>query len=629
MNIDAVVPVAYAMHASPKRYALLLGAGISVAAGLPTASDASGNMILAIAGGRGKKVERGENNKVCLAWFEEAFGEPATFQRLMQELGISEENRKDGLKRFIYKTDENGDPVPGIPTEAHRAIARLVKSGVISLIITTNFDTLMEEALRAEAVPYEVITEESDGRQMSVFPDRCRVLKVNGDFERGTLRITPEDLKHYPPAMEDYLRRIFGEYGLVTCGWSGSYDTHLVEILCAADIPRRYPVFCCRRNGGSVPPEICEALLPNGIDIDDADEFFTTLEAVIERFARFEPRTTLTVAAAVGKVRDALRDPRPDLLLSDLINTETDRIYQELASGSYRPDDDSEIVAQDYFKEVLDRLEHLTAPLASMTAMIAYYDNGVNTDLIVDAVGRLINIPSDPTRNLNTRSELGPKLYDALYRLRCYPALLVIYASGIAAVKKGHLGTLEAILTQPKIVSYINSSIKWMPYHDDVNTWSVIAQCPDWVLDCNYERYQQKVNVHYLLYRVVQSILQPVIPNELAYDGMFDTFEYLYGLSYLRLGPSPRDGISVANPPFPLLSRVWVKTVGFDRRFEGMGKYTFPEQVVSYLQNIQKKAEGSDFFDGDLQEFERQNRAFAKFFGIDAPDTRISLPRTY
>jgi len=625
MNADTVVPVAYAMHASPRRYALLLGAGISVAAGLPTASDVSGNMILAVARGRGEQVERGENNKICLAWFEETFEEPAKFQRLMKELGISEENRKDGLKKFIYRTDENGTPVPGIPTEAHRAIARLVKSGMVSLIVTTNFDTLMEEALRAEAVPYEVITEESDVRQMSVFPDRCRILKVNGDFERGMLRITPEDLRHYPPVMEDYLRRIFGEYGLVACGWSGIFDTHLVETLCAAEIPRRYPVFWCRRNGGSVPAEVCKVLLPNGIDIDDADEFFTTLEAVIERFTRFEPRTTLTAAAAVRKVRVALRDPRPDLILSDLINTETDRIYQELASGNYRPDDDSEIVAQDYFKEVLDRLEHLTAPLATMTAMIAYYDDGANTDLIVDAIERLVNIPSDPTRNLNTRSELGPKLYEALYRLRCYPALLVIYASGIAAVKKGHFGTLEAILTQPKILSYITSSIKWMPYHDDVNIWSVIAQSPDWILDCSYERYQKKVNVHYYLYRVIQSILQPIIPNKLVYDGMFDTFEYLYGLSYLHLASSPLEGKNAANPPLPLLSRVWIKTVGFNR-FDRAGKYTFPEQVVSYLQNLKKTAKKSNLFGGDLQEFERQIRAFAKFFGIDAPKTGIELP---
>lgn len=105
MKTDAVVPTAYAMHASPKRYALLLGAGISVAAGLPTASDVSGNMILAVARGRGEKVEGGRDNEVCLEWFKDTFGEPATFQRLMQELGISEGNRKDGLKKFIYETE--------------------------------------------------------------------------------------------------------------------------------------------------------------------------------------------------------------------------------------------------------------------------------------------------------------------------------------------------------------------------------------------------------------------------------------------------------------------------------------------------------------------------------------------
>ena len=193
MNADRVVPVAYAMHASPKRYALLIGAGISVAAGLPTASDVSGNMILAVARGRGEKVERGEKNEVCLAWFEETFGEPATFQRLMKELGISEGNRKDGLKKFISRTDENGDPIPGAPTAAHRAVVRLVKSGTVSLVITTNFDTLMEEALKAEFVPYEVITEESDVRLLGddLVRNKLRLqrffherVEIRGDDER-------------------------------------------------------------------------------------------------------------------------------------------------------------------------------------------------------------------------------------------------------------------------------------------------------------------------------------------------------------------------------------------------------------------------------------------------------------
>lgn len=622
MKTDAVVPVAYAMHASPKRYALLLGAGTSVAAGLPTASDVSGNMILAVAKGRGEQVEGGKDNEVCLAWFEGTFGEPATFQRLMKELGISEGNRKDGLKKFIYQTDEDGNPVPGVPTEAHCAIARLVKGGMISLIITTNFDTLMEEALKGEDIPYEVITEELDVTQMSVFPDRCRVVKVNGDFERGTLRITPEDLKKYPQVIEDYLKRIFREYGLVICGWSGIFDTHLSEILCAPEIPRRYPVFWCLRNGARVPPEICQTLLPNGIDIDDADDFFTTLEVMIERFSRFEPRTTLSAAAAVRKVRDALRDPRPDLVLSDLVNTETDRVYQELTSGNYLPEAGSSIVAQDHCKKTLEDFERLTTPLAAMTAMIAYYDDGTNTDLIADVIERLINVPtSEMIGNFSIRGMQIFEFKDRLYRICYHPALLVIYASGIAAVKKGNLGTLEAILARPKIEEYRGFSSR-VPYQNIVNIWNVIDLDPDWVGRYNYERFKEGGNVQYYLYRVIQSILQPIIPNELAYDGAFDTFEYLYGLSYLHQTSFSLKGKDISNLPLPLFSRVWIKKVGF----KGRGKYTFPDQVVSYLRDIQKKVEGSDFFGGDLKAFERLNRAFADYLGIRAPETGIKLP---
>jgi hypothetical protein len=330
----------------------------------------------------------------------------------------------------------------------------------------------------------------------------------------------------------------------------------------------------------------------------------------------------MTVLTAVRKIRDALRDPRPDLILSDLVNTEADRVYQEIASGNYLPETDSSTVAQDYFKEVFEGIERLTCPLAAMTAMIAYYDNGENTDLIADTIERLINVPPSNLKvNFNIGMS-GKDLHEALYGLRYYPALLVIYASGIAAVKKGHLGTLEAILARPKLKTYVDFSLQGIAYHDEVNIWFAMVCDPHWILSYNRERYGKAGNVHYYLYRVIQSIIQPIVPNEHAYDGAFDTFEYLYGLSYLRLASSPLEGKSTAKPPLPLLSRVWVNTVGFNRK----GKYTFPEPVVSYLRDIQKKAEGSDFFGGDLQEFERRNRAFAKFFGVDAPETGIELP---
>ena len=618
MNTDAVVPVAYAMQASPKRYALLLGAGISVAAALPTASDVSGNMILAVAEGRGEKVERGENNEVCLAWFEEAFGEPATFQHLMKELGISEANRKDGLKKFIYRTDVNGGPAPGTPTEAHRVIARLVKSGRISLIITTNFDTLMEEALKVERVPYEVITEESDVRQMSVFPDRCRVLKVNGDFERGTLRITPEDLRQYPPAMEDYLRRIFGEYGLVTCGWSGNYDTHLVEILCATDTPRRYPVFWCRRNGGSDPSEVCKSLLPNGIDIDDADEFFTTLEVVIERFARFEPRTTLTAAPAVRKVKDALRQDKPELVLPDLINEETDRVLAFLTDKSrYQADT---IDGREFYTAMLMGLEGTAAPLAAMVATVAQYDDEVFVDLVSDTIERLINVPpvTPEFSEIQNRRQMAVSDYvEGLLQLRYYSAILVIYASGIAAIRTGHFNTLEAIVRRPMKSRYNGLLREKVPYYEYVNVWDAIGLDHEWLAALTHKRFGDEISYRDYPYRAIYEFMKILLPNQDAFFESLDVFEYIFGLAYLAdiEGNVDEGAFLRSKIPGPLRSRnlYLCRHAMLDPTQPFL---SLPPHVIDCLAVLRQRVRISTFFEGNCPVFEAASRKYAKGFGI-------------
>lgn len=618
MKTDAVVPVAYAMHASPKRYALLLGAGISVAAGLPTASDASGNMILAVARGRGEQVERGKDNEVCLAWFKDTFGEPATFQRLMKELGISEGNRKDGLKPFIYQTDEDGNPVPGIPTEAHRAIARLVKSGMISLIITTNFDTLMEKALKGENVPYEVITEESDVTQMSIFPDRCRVLKVNGDFERGTLRITPEDLKKYPQVIEDYLKRIFREYGLVICGWSGIFDTHLSEILCAPEIPRQYPVFWCLRNGARVPPETCRVLLPNGIDIDNADDFFTTLEVMIERFSRFEPRTTLSAAAAVRKVKEALMGPNPEMVVPDVINAEVETVLAEVEKERYILP--GKVEAQVVYCRRLAEIESVATPLASMLATLAYYDkNGDYSALISDTIERLVNpknIEPFVDGSFKVCVPLG-QLSSGLKNLRYYPALLAVYAAGIVAVKEDRLTTLDAIISKPQVFRYPGVSQPKTEFYEQVNVWNILECDHHWIIDLGRETFGSVEDFYTYPFMTIQSLLKPLIPNEKRYAEYFDIFEYLYCLSFLdswrERGGSfePSDYL----PNFRL--KFVIRSCGYDLS----GPLKIPTHVFDYLAGMAQRIKGTTFFDGKEYLFDGANQKLAEIFEIASPDT--------
>lgn len=615
---DDVLPAAFAVVQSPKRYALLLGSGISGYA-IPTGQEITKDMIKKIAAVLGRTINGDPKD-----WYQKRYDKKPTFSNLFKDLNTSAD-REAALCDYFTLEGEGGERIAPEPTEAHHVIVNMVKEGLIGLIITTNFDDLMEWALRKEGIQPVVITEYSDSAKMSVIPDHCRIVKVNGDYPDTPLKMTPEDLASYKPEFTSYLDRIFSEYGLIVCGWSTGDDKKLVEIL-TQKRAWRYSVFWCHlKEKAEIPGTIMEALNPTTIQISSADEFFRGLYKQIENLQGYHRNESKKVETAIKKVQDALRDPRPDLILSDLINTETDRVYQELASLNYLPEEGSEIVAQDYFKNTLEEFERLTAPLAAMAAMIAHYNDGGNTDLIADTIERLINLPCPDLRpiqsiqihDIRVGSGFGKDwFFDLVCQVRYYPALLVIYAAGIAAVKKGNLDILEAILARPKIT---NSSLQRVPYHDDVNIWSAMTQIPDWILDFNYERYGQHVSVHYYLYRVIQSILQPIIRNELAYDGAFDTFEYLYGLSYLHLASSPLEGKSAANPPLPLISRVWVNTVGFN----GKGTYRFPAPVVSYLKDIQKKAEGSDFFGGDLQAFERQNLAFAEFFGIHSPETGI------
>lgn len=57
------------------------------------------------------------------------------------------------------------------------------------------------------------------------------IIKINGDYIDCRFRNTTEELDNYPEAMKNYVCRIFEDYGLITCGWSATWDKGLVDII--------------------------------------------------------------------------------------------------------------------------------------------------------------------------------------------------------------------------------------------------------------------------------------------------------------------------------------------------------------------------------------------------------------
>ncbi|MBT8507422.1 hypothetical protein AZH53_03130 [Methanomicrobiaceae archaeon CYW5] len=617
---DAVIPVAYAMQASPKRYALFLGAGISLSAGLPSGKEVAADMIRKIAKGRGVAIEGNDDVDVCFQWFSQNVDGPITFDNLMKKLGIVEETRRDRLIPLILPTDDNGDPLPSNTTIAHRMIAKLVKEKMVSLIITTNFDPLLEDAIRETGVRPVIIHSQSDPQMMSIFPDTCRIVKVNGDFENLELKLTPEDLESYEPDISNYIKKICEEYGLIVCGWSADYDSGLQEILSSQQY-RRYPTFWCLRPDSDIPENLNSAIKPIPIEIDSADQFFTSLDTIVERIRSIEQKQPLTVSAAIRRVTDALQQPRPDIALSQLIHSQTEFILEELAQKVYFPD--GTINALEYLNSRIYSLTKKTSPLATMLATLAYFDDKYDY-LIHDVVERLVNIPHNEPftgeKTIITDFSCPQDFGECLYHLRLLPALITIYTTGIAATRTEHFNSLEAVFS-PKIFKPYHIPENKKPYFESINISRIFGRYDLWET-VNSEFFNAPGDFFWYIYLICHKLVKHLIPGDIGYSETYDIFEYLFGLAYLSTGADPtriEDDLNNFRSS-PLRTRVWS---GSMHQYSGL--YIIQDSVKTYLNGFGQKIEGTKFFSGDTQKFEICNRRFAEISRSDSPKTGIVL----
>ncbi len=207
-------------------YALLLGSGISISSGIPTGWGVVCDLIKKLAELHGE--EAGEEPWV---WYENKFNKQADYSELLDSLASTPTERSKILTTYFEPNAKEREQAKKLPSPAHRAIANLISAGIIKVIITTNFDRLLEKALSDININPRVATSTHDinGLPSLVHMERPLIIKVNGDYLDTRIKNTPEELRHYEPEMNSLLQKIFSEYGLIISGWSGRYDTALIE----------------------------------------------------------------------------------------------------------------------------------------------------------------------------------------------------------------------------------------------------------------------------------------------------------------------------------------------------------------------------------------------------------------
>lgn len=512
MSIDPRTILAMSLSAHKGVYALLLGSGISRSAGIPTGWEVVQDLIRRIALLKGLDPEPDP-----AAWYESQFGKPARYSELVQALAPQAAERMSLLREYFEPTEADREHGRKLPTAAHTAIANLVARGVIRVIVTTNFDRLLERALDSVGVNPTVVATSDQVKGMLPLPHvQCLVFKIHGDYLDTRIRNTPEELAAYDVATNRLLNRVLTEFGLVVCGWSAEWDVALADAiarntrfrfstywLAKGDLAQRAKDLVAHRHAIVVP-------------VESADAAFADLDVQVDALTTGRLAAPISASLAVSAVKKFLSEPRYRIQLEDLVTRELGEAVratstQAMSLGAPKPEK----------KEYVDRVQRMEAACAKLAASVAagaYWDRGEFDSLWCRCAEALAN------------GELvSGTIYEWWDDLRYYPATLILYSAGIPAMLRGRFDLLRKLLAETTFRRYPTDEPR--PLVERALSCAAIDKKPGQFLhDRENSQSQLKTPGSDWVVRRLPGLLVDVLPGDVRFEDLFDDFEFLIAM---------------------------------------------------------------------------------------------------
>jgi hypothetical protein len=414
---DPTTQLAFSIFENRGVYALLLGSGISRAAGIPTGWEITLDLVRRVAMAKGI-----EDQPDWAQWYRKEIGSEASYSALLEELALAPAERRSILHSYIEPDEDDRAEGKKLPTAAHHAIARLVRDGFIKVIVTTNFDRLLENALREAGVEPTVISSvDTLSGAEPITHSSCYVLKVHGDYKDARILNTDEELSSYPTAYNALLDRIFDEHGIIACGWSGEWDHALRAALLRAP-NRRYPTFWTMRGKlGSGAEEIVTQRKAVSISISDADVFFTSLGERVATLAATQKQSPLTIDLIVGAVKRYVAKPEFRIRLDETLTHEVSKLFDRIDVPELAP---QRGWSAEEFRQRVSRYEAASEPLAKAFGVLGRWGDGSELALVSDAIRAVVAKANKEGSGLS-----------AWLGLRTYPAVLMLTAYALGLIR--------------------------------------------------------------------------------------------------------------------------------------------------------------------------------------------------
>jgi hypothetical protein len=265
------------------------------------------------------------------------------------------------------------------------------------------------------------------------------------------------------------------------------------------------------------------------IETGGADEFFTGLLEKVEALETFGGDEPLSTPIAVAITKRYLDDPERYVRLRELVSSIGRETREKLFGEGRSPlnwglETGQISVDQEPFVEEMRRrvisYERICEPAIGVMAAGGYYAR----ERQQRAFGEMLELVGSPPDQVG---QIIPQLRD----LRVFPALLLLYAGGVAATATGNFPFLRALLRDATFTDRFEwgtrpVALKVHPWvidgHDDFG----VALFPD---RRQYEPTSQR------LFEILREPLREYLPFDVGYQKAFHSFEALRALAFVHI----------------------------------------------------------------------------------------------
>ena len=506
--IDPLIQLSFNLHANRGVYALLLGSGVSRAAGIPTGWEVIVELARRLANLYGEDPSPDPTE-----WYRQRFHEEPSYTGLLDGLAGSPAERQQILRGYFEPDAEEQERGLKGPTKAHRGIADLVAAGHVRVILTTNFDRLLETALAdAGVVPTVIATPDAVDGAVPLVHSSCCVVKLHGDYLDTRIKNTPSELANYDPRMSRLLDRVLDDFGLLVCGWSGDWDTALRDALTRAPNRRYTTYWAVKGEPTGAARDLIALRQAVPIQISDAESFFVSVQEKLHALDDLNQPHPLSAAIAIATAKRYLAEDRYNIRLHDLVLQEVDRALEALPTAPHERDG----LLGPALTKAAQSVESAMSIVLPLLAHGVYWGGTRHEPLWVKSLDRLLN------HQLDARAQ-----WDSLGLLN-YPASLALYAMGLAAVESKNLSLLRLLFTVPARRKQTEDKLAI-----SVLPPATLAQKGFLQELRGMERHHAPLNDW--MFDVLSGVTTPLLADGGSYQYLFDRFEVLAALSYRSL----------------------------------------------------------------------------------------------